>query len=43
MLRAVQQRPFTARVMFYAERYAGSWQHGEYGGLMYGTIAPLSD
>ena len=34
---------FTARVMFYAERYAGSWQHGEYGGLMYGTIAPLSD
>ena len=34
---------FTARVMFYVERYAGSWQHGEYGGLMYGTIAPLSD
>ena len=34
---------FTARVMFYAERYAGSWQHVEYGGLMYGTIAPLSD
>ena len=34
---------FTARVMFYAERYAGSWQHGESGGFMYGTIAPLSD
>lgn len=29
---------FTARVMFYADRYAGSWQHGEFGGLMYGTI-----
>ena len=34
---------FTAQVMFYAEQYAGSWQHGEYGGLMYGMIAPLSD
>ncbi len=34
---------FTARVMFHAERYAGSWQHGESGGFMYGTIAPLSD
>lgn len=31
---------FTARVMFYADRYAGSWQHGEFGGLMYGTIRP---
>jgi hypothetical protein len=31
---------FTARVMFYADRYAGSWQHGEFGGLMYGTIQP---
>jgi hypothetical protein len=29
---------FTSRVMFYDDRYAGSWQHGEYGGLMYGTI-----
>ncbi len=31
---------FTVRVMFYANRYAGSWQHDEYGGLMYGTISP---
>ena len=31
---------FTVRVMFYADRYAGSWQHDEYGGLMYGTISP---
>ena len=29
---------FTARVMFYADRYAGSWQHDEYGGVMYGAI-----
>jgi hypothetical protein len=29
---------FTARVMFYDDRYAGSWQHGEFEGLMYGTI-----
>ncbi len=32
---------FTARVMFYDDRYAGSWQHGQYGGLMYGAIEPL--
>ena len=29
---------FTARVFFYEDRYAGSWQHGEHGGLMYGHI-----
>ena len=29
---------FTARVFFYTDRYAGSWQHGQYGGLMYGHI-----
>ena len=33
---------FTARVFFYEDRYAGSWQHGEYGGLMYGHIEPMS-
>ena len=32
---------FTARVMFYDDRYAGSWQHGQYGGLMYGVIEPM--
>ena len=32
---------FTARVFFYEDRYGGSWQHGEYGGLMYGHIEPL--
>lgn len=29
---------FTARVLFTDDRYAGSWQHGQVGGLMYGTI-----
>ena len=33
---------FTARVFFYKNRYAGSWDHGSYGGLMYGTIEPMS-
>lgn len=32
---------FGARVIFYDERYAGTWDHGPYGGMMYGTIAPL--
>ncbi len=29
---------FTVRVFFYGDRYAGTWQHGETGGLMYGRI-----
>lgn len=29
---------FTARVMFYGDRYAGTWQHGEVGGHMWGLI-----
>lgn len=29
---------FTARVMFYGDRYAGTWQHGKVGGHMWGTI-----
>ncbi len=32
---------FGARVLFYDDRYAGTWDHGEYGGLMFGTIDPL--
>jgi hypothetical protein len=28
-------------VFFYDDRYGGSWQHGQYGGLMYGQIEPL--
>ena len=31
---------FGARVLFYDERYAGTWDHGPYNGLMYGVIEP---
>lgn len=34
---------FGARVVFYDERYAGTWDHGEYGGLMYGSIVKLDE
>jgi hypothetical protein len=29
---------FTVRLFFYGDRYAGTWQHGETGGHMYGRI-----
>jgi hypothetical protein len=29
---------FSARVMFHGDRYAGTWQHGKKGGLMFGRI-----
>lgn len=29
---------FTARVFFYGDRYAGTWQHGQFGGHMFGRI-----
>jgi hypothetical protein len=29
---------FTVRVIFYGDRYAGTWQHGAAGGLMSGRI-----
>ena len=31
---------FTARVLFYRGRYAGTWQHGETGGSQFGRILP---
>ena len=34
---------FTARVFFYEDRYAGSWQHGDVGGHMFGTIETIDD
>ncbi|MDA0832229.1 MAG: hypothetical protein O2955_00090 [Planctomycetota bacterium] len=34
---------FTARVMFYGDRYAGTWQHGEVGGHMWGVIEAKVD
>ncbi len=32
---------FGARVVFYDERYAGTWDHGPYGGMMYGVIKSM--
>jgi len=29
---------FTVRLMFYGDRYAGTWQHGKVGGHMWGMI-----
>jgi len=29
---------FTVRLFFYEDRYAGTWQHGETGGLMSGRV-----
>jgi len=29
---------FTARVLFYGDRYTGTWQHGKFGGHMFGKI-----
>jgi hypothetical protein len=29
---------FSTRVFFYEDRYAGTWQHGPFGGHMYGRI-----
>jgi hypothetical protein len=29
---------FTVRLLFYGDRYAGTWQHGEVGGHMTGRI-----
>lgn len=29
---------FSARLMFHEDRYAGTWQHGKVGGLMFGKI-----
>jgi len=30
---------FTARVLFYGDRYAGTWSHGKVGGHMWGTLS----
>ena len=29
---------FSVRVFFHGDRYSGTWQHGEYGGHMFGMI-----
>lgn len=34
---------FSARVIFYQDRYAGTWQHGDKGGHMFGRIERPAD
>ncbi|MBA3314056.1 MAG: hypothetical protein H0T47_12325 [Planctomycetaceae bacterium] len=34
---------FTSRVMFYGDRYAGTWQHDEVGGHLFGTLSKADD
>jgi hypothetical protein len=34
---------FSARVMFHGKRYAGTWQHGKVGGLMFGRLETAAD
>lgn len=34
---------FTSRVMLYEGRYAGTWQHGKVGGLMFGTFGKAEE
>jgi hypothetical protein len=33
---------FTSRVIFYADRYAGTWQHGDRGGHLFGRIESMA-
>jgi len=33
---------FGAQVLFYDKRYAGTWDHAQYRGLMYGVIEPAA-
>ena len=34
---------FSTRLVFYEDRYAGTWDHGKVGGLMFGEIEPLPE
>ncbi|MCA9079671.1 MAG: hypothetical protein KDA58_03890 [Planctomycetaceae bacterium] len=34
---------FSARVLFYEGRYAGTWQHGKVGGHMFGRLEPAQE
>ncbi|HUG93058.1 MAG TPA: hypothetical protein VML55_19615 [Planctomycetaceae bacterium] len=34
---------FTARVLFYGDRYVGTWQHGKAGGHMFGHVERAAD
>ena len=37
-LKILGQGPFSARVLFHSNKYAGTWSHGEVGGHLFGRI-----
>lgn len=37
------QGPFSARVIFYNGKYAGTWAHGKVGGHLFGKIVKIKD
>jgi hypothetical protein len=39
-LKFLGQGPFSARVVIYENKYAGTWSHGDHGGHLFGTIVP---
>lgn len=42
-LKILNQGPFSARVLFYNNKYAGTWSHGKVGGHMFGKIVKLEE
>lgn len=41
--RILGQGPFSARVVFYNGKYAGTWSHGKVGGHLFGRIEKLKE
>ncbi len=41
--RILGQGPFSARVIFYNGKYAGTWSHGKAGGHLFGKIVKLKE
>ena len=40
-LTILTQGPFSARVIFHADKYAGTWSHGKVGGHLFGKIVKI--
>lgn len=39
----LNQGPFSARVLFYDGKYAGTWSHGKVGGHLFGKITKMKE
>ena len=42
-LTILTQGPFSARVIFHADKYAGTWSHGKVGGHLFGKIVKIEE